>query len=173
MYELKDDEKITPVMLYTEDALYHGRLITRKMVRVNIFLRTEGAPTYLHLREAQIINPGNTIRTKKFDEIFVPTKSIIGFHTAPEVEIELDYEVQEKNRRMMPVTAILSSFSIYSSIRISTQAVLSSALDIIRMEWFSLYDAKITNPYLPQMNVQVPMLIMRPEKVSLGLMEAA
>lgn len=169
MYELKDNEKITPVMIYTDDALYHGKLITRKMVRVNIFLRTEGAPTYIHLHEAQVISPGSTTRTKKLDEIFVPLKAITCFHTAPDVEIELDYEPSEENRRMMPVTAILNSFFLDCTTRLSTQTELSSALEVTRMEWLSLYDAKITNPYLPQLNIQVPMLIARPEKIVLGL----
>ncbi len=169
MYELKDNEKITPVMIYTDDALYHGKLITRKMVRVNIFLRTEGAPTYIHLHEAQVISPGSTTRTKKLDEIFVPLKAITCFHTAPDVEIELDYEPSEENRRMMPVTAILHSFFLDCTTRLSTQTELSSALEVTRMEWLSLYDAKITNPYLPQLNIQVPMLIARPEKIVLGL----
>jgi hypothetical protein len=173
MYELKDNEKITPVMIYTDDALYHGKLITREMVRVNIFLRTEGAPTYLHLHEAQIISPGSTIRAKKLDEVFIPLKAITCFHTAPDVEIELDYDSYEENRRLVPVIAILNSFFINSSIRISTQTELSSTLEVARMEWLSLYDAEITNPYLPQMTVQVAMLIVRPEKVSLGIVDEA
>ncbi len=170
MYELKDNEKITPVMIYTDDALYHGKLITRKIVRVNIFLRTEGAPTYMRLHEAQVISPGSTTRTKKFDEVFVPLKAIACFHTAPNVEIDLDYEAGEGNRRMVPVTAILNSFFLNCTTRISTQTELSSALDVTRMEWLSLYDAKITNPYLPQLNIQIPMLIARPERIVLGIM---
>ena len=173
MYELKDTEKITPVMIYTDDALYHGKLITKKIVRVNIFLRTEGAPTYIHLHEAQVISPGSTTRTKKFNEIFVPLKAITCFHTAPDIEIELDYDLSEEKRRMVPVTAVLNSFFINCTTRISTQTELSSALDVTRMEWLSLYDAKITNPYLPQLNIQVPMLIARPEKIALGLVDEA
>jgi hypothetical protein len=35
--------------------------------------------------------------------------------------------------------------------------------------WISLYDAEITNPYLPQLKVAVPMLVVRPNKVTINL----
>jgi len=31
-----------------------------------------------------------------------------------------------------------------------------------------LYEASITNPYLPQMKTQAPMLLVRPERTSFG-----
>jgi len=171
MREINENEKITPVMVYTEDALYHGKIITKKIVRTNIFLRTEGAPTYLHLHEAQMIRPGSTIKTKKFNELFVPVNAIICFHTAPDTEIQLDYDDYEENRRMVPITVVLGSFILNSTIRISTQTELSASLEVSRMVWLSLYDASISNPFLPQMNVQIPMLILRPEKATFGLVE--
>ncbi len=171
MQDISENQKITPVMVYTEDALYHGKIITKKIVRTNIFLRTEGAPTYLQLYEAQMIRPGTTIKTKKFDELFVPVNAIICFHAAPNTETELDYDSYEENRRMMPVTVALGSFLFNCTIRISTQTELSASLEVSRMNWLSLYEASISNPYLPKMNVQVPMLIARPEKATFGIIE--
>ena len=169
MYELKPNEVRTPVMLYTESTLMHGEVITRDIVRVQIFPRTESVPRYLHLLNAQQIHPGTTVRTAKFDELFVPATEIIGFHVAPNIEIELDYEESEANRRMVPVRALLGTFMLESTIRISTQTAFDNSLEVTSASWLSLYDAKISNPYLTQMNIQVPMLLVRPEKISFGI----
>ncbi len=166
MYELKPNEKTTPVMLYTENTLIHGKVVTRDIVRVNIFLRTEGAPKYLHLLDGQIIRPGNTVKSINFDQIHVPTDEIIGFHVAPGIEIELDYEESEANRRMVAMKVVLGSSLLICKIRISTQSDLENFLETSRSKWLSLYEASISNPYLPQMSAQVPMLLVRPERAS-------
>lgn len=169
MYDLQENEKITSVMVYTDDAFYHGKIISRDIVRVEILLRTEGAPLYLHLFEAQMIRPGSAIKTKNFSELFIPVKAIICFHTAPDVKVELDYDEYEENRRLVPVTIAISSFLLDSKIRISTQTELTQSLEVTRSTWLTLYDATITNPYLAQMNIQIPMLLVRPEKATVGI----
>jgi len=169
MYELKPDEKTTSVMVYTEEALYHGQIVTRDFSRVNIFLRTEGAPNYLHLLNAQMIRPGSTPRTINFDEIFIPTIKVIGFHVGPDIENELDYDPMEENRMMAHVKVVLGSFLLESKIRISTQTDLSTSLEVSRVKWLSLYEASITNLYLAQMKVQTPLLLVRQDNVSFGL----
>ena len=170
MYELKSNEVKTPVMLYTDNELIHGQVITRDIVRVSIFPRTESVPRYLHLMNAQRIHPGDTVKTMKFDDLFVPEAEVVGFHVAPNIEVELDYDEGEENRRMVPVRALLGSFVIESKIRISTQTAFDNSLEVTRINWLSLYEASITNPYLPQMNVKVPMLLVRPEKITFGRM---
>ena len=171
MYILKNNEKATPVMVYTESTLIHGQVVTTEFLRVNIWLRTEGAPKYIHMLNAQMIYPGAAVKTVKFDEIFIPTGEIIGFHVAPGVEVELDYDPGEANRMVIAVSAIAGSFVIKSQMRISSQTELRTSLEVARTNWLSLYEAQITNPFLPQMNVQVPMLLVQPEKVPFGLVE--
>ena len=170
MYELKPNEVKTPVMLYTESTLMHGEIVTRDIVRVQIFPRTESVPRYLRLLNAQQIHPGATVRTAKFDEIFIPATEAIGFHVAPNIEIDLDYDEGEASRRMVPVRALLGTFILESNMRISTQTEFDNSLEVTSASWLSLYDASITNPYLPKMNIRVPMLLVRPEKISFGIM---
>ena len=169
MYELKANEKATPVVVYTEDTLIHGEIVTRDIVRVNILMRTEGAPNYLHLLNAQIIHPDNATKIVKFAELFVPATEVIGFHIAPGTEVELDYDKHEENRRMQAVKVVMGSFFIDSKIRISTHTDLGTTLDVSRTAWLSLYEAQITNTYLVQMNVPAEMILIRPEKISFGL----
>ena len=171
MYELKPNEVKTPVMLYTENSLIHGLIITRDIIRVPIFPRTESVPRYFHLLNAQQIHPADTVKTIKLNELFVPTSEVIGFHVAPNIDVELDYEETEANRRLVPVRALLGSFMLESKFRISTLTALDISLEVTKTKWLSLYEATITNPYLAQMNIQVPMFLVRPEKVAFGLLE--
>jgi hypothetical protein len=171
MYTLQENEKTTPVVAYTENSFIYGDLVTTKVVRVNIWLRTDSAPKYLHLLHAQVSRMSGSVKTLKFEEIFFPVNDLIGFHLAPGVESPLDYEEGEANRRMLPVQALVGAFTIRASARISTQTEFKTALEVSRSSWFSLYDATISSPYLPQMKMQVPMLIVRPEHAAFSLME--
>ena len=76
---LRPDEKTTPVMLYTQDTLVRGDVVTNQNVlRVNIWLRTDGAPKYMHLLKPQVIVfGGNTVRALTYSEVYFPTSQLI------------------------------------------------------------------------------------------------
>jgi len=172
MYELKPDEKTTPVMIYTHDTLVRGEVVTKQTVmRVNIWLRTDGAPKYMHVLKPQVIVFGGTpVKPLSFSELFFPTAELIAFHTLPPTDEVLDYDPNEANRMMQPVQVVLGTFVVKGKIRISTQTDLSTSLEVSRIAWLSIYDAEIANPYLPQMPViQTPMMLVNPERVGFGL----
>ncbi|OQX65077.1 MAG: hypothetical protein B5M51_01830 [Anaerolinea sp. 4484_236] len=172
MYVLKPNEKVTPVMAYTQNALIHGKVVTKEVVRINIWLRTEGAPNYLHLLDAQMIYlGGSAVKSFKYVEMFFPKERVIGFHPAPGVESELDYSEDEQNRQMTSVSVLLGSFLCKSKIRISSQTSFAASLEVARTDWLTIYDAKITNSYLPKMDVKVPLLLIRPNQAVFGLVE--
>jgi hypothetical protein len=59
---------------------------------------------------------------------------------------------------------------VKGKIRISTHAELSASLEVARISWMSIYDAEITNPFLPQMPpVHVPMMLANPTHVAFAL----
>ncbi len=67
MYILKPDEKTTPVMLYTKELVIRGEVVTKEMVhRINIWLRTDGVPKYMHLLKAQVVLLGGGVRPDAF-----------------------------------------------------------------------------------------------------------
>jgi hypothetical protein len=70
---------------------------------------------------------------------------------------------------MQPVQILMASFTMKGKIRISTAAELATSLEVMKEPWVSIYDAEIVNPYLPQYAVNVPMLLVSPSKVSIGL----
>lgn len=172
MYTLRPDEKTTPVMLYTQDTLVRGEVVTKQTVlRVNIWLRTDGAPNYMHILKPQVIVFGGTpVKPLTFSEIYYPTTQLIGFHTLPPTDETLDYDSTEANRMMQDVQVLLGAFVVKGKIRISTQTDLANSLEMARISWMSIYDAEIVSPYLPQMPpLHVPMMLVNPVHVAYGV----
>jgi hypothetical protein len=74
MYSITPDEKTSLVMAYIENSLVRGDLVTRQGIRVSTWLRTDGAPEYLHILKAQVINfRGNQLQPSSYAEMFLPT----------------------------------------------------------------------------------------------------
>ena len=171
MTELAPDEKSSTVFIYTQTSLIRGDIILRESARVSIWLRTQGVPNFIHVFKANIIQlAGSPPRTYTKEEAFIPTSEVIGFHLAPPAHDPLDYDPAETNRRMQPVQALAGSFEIKSLLRISTATDIAAGLDVMNTTWMSLYDAEVTNPYVPQLSLSVPMLLVRPNKVTIGLL---
>lgn len=169
MYTPSSDEKLTPVMLYTQDTLVRGDVVTKQNVlRVNIWLRTEGAPKYLHILKPQVlVFGGSPVKPLSYSEIYYPTTQLIGFHTLPPTDEPLDYDPDEMNRMMQPVDVMVGTFVMKGKIRISTQTEVGTSLEVARISWMSLYDVEIMNPYLPQMPaLHVPMALVNPTHVA-------
>ena len=174
MYILRPDERTTPVMLYTEESVVRGEVVTKESVhRINIWLRTDGAPKYMHLLKPQVlVFGGSPVKPLTFSEIYFPTSQLIAFHILPPANEPLDYDEGEANRMMQPVDVLVGSFVMKGKIRISTQTEVGTSLEVARVSWMSLYDAVITNPYLPQMPpMHIPMLLVNPMHVAYGLNE--
>lgn len=172
MYTLRPDEKTTPVMLYTHDSLVRGEVVTKQSVlRVNIWLRTDGAPNYMHILKPQVIVFGGMhVKPLTFSEIFFPTTQLIGFHTLPPTDETLDYDSTEANRMMQDVQILMGTFIVKGKIRISTHSELAASLEVARISWMSIYDAEIANPHLPQMpSMHVPMMLVSPNHVAFGV----
>lgn len=171
MYNLNSDEKSSLVMVYTVTSLVRGEVITKQSARVSTWLRTDGAPEYMHLINVQALNfLGSQVRSFNYPEMFLPVTQVIGFHLVPPVKDSLDYEAGEANRTMQPVMVLLGSFQIAGKVRISTQINFATSIATSRLTWMSIYEAIITSPALPQMTpLAVPMLVVRPNQVSFVL----
>jgi hypothetical protein len=170
MKALAPDEKIAMVMVYTNNMLAHGEVIAKENTRVSIWLRTQGIPNFIHLYKPQMISfAGATPKTYSLSEIFIPTAQVVAFHLAPPAQDPLDYDVSEAHRMMQPLDVMIGSFLMKGRIRISTQTDVGTSLDVMRASWMSIYEAEISNPFLPQFNVHVPMLLVNPILVNFGI----
>ena len=94
---------------------------------------------------------------------------VAAFHLAPPAQDSLDYDASEVNRVMQPVHVMIGSFLLNGKMRISTQAEFATSLDVMRASWASVYEVSVSNPFLPQFSLQVPMLLVNPSLVVFGL----
>ena len=171
MYTPATDEKLTPVMLYTHDTVVRGEVVTKQNVlRVNIWLRTDGAPKYMHILRPQVlVFGGSPVKALSYSEIYFPTSQLIAFHPLPPTDEPLDYDPNEMNRTMQPVEVKVGTFIMKGKIRISTQTDVGSSLEVARLSWMSVYETEVTNPYLPQMAaLHIPMVLVNPTHVAYG-----
>ncbi|MCZ2127111.1 MAG: hypothetical protein LC099_04970 [Anaerolineales bacterium] len=170
MRALTPEEKISTVFVYTPTLLVRGDLILRENIRASIWLRTQGVPNFIHLYNAQIMQlAGSPPKNYAMAETFIPTAEVIAFHIAPPAQDTLDYDATETNRKMEPVFVLAGSFEMRAKMRISTSADFASSLDVMNSTWLSLYEAEVSNPYIPPLKMTVPMLLARPGKLTVNL----
>ena len=170
MVELAADEKSTMVMVYTQNSLVRGEFVTKEAMRVSILLRTDSAPRFLHVHNAQMIsfNSGQA-RPANHSEVYVPVSSVIAFHIAPPAQEGLDYEADERNREETVIAAAVGAFIFKGRVRFSAQSGLAASLQMLT-SWMSMYEVEVTNSIVPQMPVmRVPMLIVHPSQVTFAL----
>ena len=171
MYILRPDEKTTPVMLYSQHSVVRGEAVVKQsVIRVSIWLRTDGAPRYIHVLKPQVLMfGGSPVKALSYSEIYFPTSEIIAFHTLPPIDEPVDYDSEEANRKMEVVELLVGTFVMKGNIRISTQTEVDNTLESARVTWMSVYDVWISNPYLPQMPaLQVPMMLINPTHIAFG-----
>lgn len=171
MYQLAPDEKATTVVVYSPNKLIHGDLITKKEVRVGIWLRMQDLPAYLHLLNAEmLLFGGSSYKTLTYNEYFFPINRIIGYHLAFSQTEPLDYDPATPDRILMDVDMILGAYTLKGKVRMSTHANFATMIEISHMTWFSVYDADISNPFQAHMpTIHVPMLLVNPQQVSFGM----
>ena len=171
MYILRPDERTSLVMLYTMHGVVRGEAVVRQNVsRVNIWLRSDGAPRYIHILKPQVlVFGGNAAKTLSYSELYFPTFQVIAFHVLPPVEEPLDYDPDEADRRMEAVDLLVGTFVMSGKIRVSTHTEVDTTLELARVSWMSVYEASISNPHLPQMPMlQVPMVLVNSNHVAFG-----
>jgi hypothetical protein len=172
MYILRPDEKTSLVMLYSMHSVVRGEAVVKQNVpRVNIWLRTDGAPRYIHILKPNVlVFGGSPAKALSYPELYFPTSEVIAFHTLPPVEEPLDYDPAEADRRMEAVDLLVGTFVMSGKIRISTHTEVDTTLESARVSWMSVYEVSISNSYLPQMPaLQVPMVLVNPSHVAFGL----
>lgn len=170
MYTLAPGEKSSLVMVYTQNMLVRGEVVTSESVRVNTWLRTQGVPEYMHILKPQVLTFGSgSVKSMTYAEIFFPVAQVIAFHTIPPTPNTMDYDETEKNRVMVPVTTLVGTFLFKGKLRISSQAGLGSSIELAHSAWMSIYEVEVANPFLPQMQpLQVPLILLNPRQISLA-----
>jgi hypothetical protein len=168
---LAADEKTSLVMLYTNNALIRGEVVTKENIRVSIWLRMQGAPEYIHMLKAHLLLFGGGIMKQvTFPEIIIPTSEVLAFHLSPPAQDPMDYDESEANRVMEPITALVGPFRLDGHIRLAAQSDAFTSLTVARNPWFSLYFAEISHLYISGISpIKTPMALVRPSRILFGM----
>ncbi len=164
---LEPGDKISKVMAYTQDAMIWGDVISKEAIRVSTWLRTQSAPQYLPFFNAQVLMVlGSAARPFQYPELYLPVNAIQAYHLMPPARDPVDYDPDEPNRRMEPVTCLLGSFRFDGCLRMSTATNLARFLDVSKEQFTSLYEVEVTQPANPRIGViRVPFVLLRRELV--------
>jgi hypothetical protein len=171
MVVLSPEDKSTMVMIYTQNTLVRGEVVTKQGVRVSTWLRTQGVPDYIHLFKPTLLHIGSGgIKTLTFEEMYVPVSTVVAFHLAPPITEQLDYDEKEENRVMVPVTGLPGAFQFKGFLRISTKADLSSSIELAHSAWLSIYNVDVMSPFMPQMQpIHAQLILINPKQVSFAI----
>lgn len=165
-YTVKPDEKVTPIMTYTKNEMSWGEVITKEIIRVGAWLRTDMAPSYIQLHLAQHLKlssdaPDHPMPIK---EMFIPMSQVISLHVLPSVKEPLYYDPNQPNRTMEPVTVFIDLFQFRGSLFLSSNASVEQFLDVTREIFIPLHNVEITHPKMPPPGViKVPFTVIRQE----------
>lgn len=171
MYTLAADEKATTVMIYTQNSLIRGDLVTKEGARVNIWPRMQVDVSYVHLHKPQVLMFGGPqTKSTSYEELYFPIAQIFGFHIAPPAEEPLDYDPNEPNRAMKDVDLMFGSFVLKGKVRVSTHADFATSIEVAHSGWLSVYEAEIASPFVAQLPaIKTPMLLVNPNQVAFGV----
>ena len=160
-------EKISHIMLYTRQSLVWGKVRTKPAIRINTWLRTDMAPTYMKLFDAQMLPLTGAQKPLKFPQMFFHTDQIIAYHILPPTEEPLDYDPGEPNRKRIPMTAIVGGFRFDGFLRMAQQTKIESFLSVSKANYLSFYDATMSCPALPAIKgVSAALMLIRQSDAS-------
>jgi len=166
LYSVRPDEKVANVQVYTSGAIIRGELVVKKSIRVSTWLKTNIAPDRICLYNSRVvpINAGPTIRASAYSELNIATSAIQAFHLLLPDADPIDYDPDELNRYMQPVTVMIANFLIRGNLRLATNVTVTKFLEVTRETFTSIYDANITNLFVPSLGTfQVPYVVIRQE----------
>ena len=173
-HKIGDDEKLTPIMLYTSHSMIWGQVFSKQAIRVSTWLLTDMVPTYLKIYDAQqlIINSGQTIAPIKAPVLYLQIKNINAYHLMPPITETLDYDPSEPNRKMVPTTAMVGYFRFEGFSRMASFTDMDNYLSSAKAEYMSLYEAKMTCLVMPSIKgMQSPTVYVRQHRTIFTVQE--
>jgi hypothetical protein len=167
-FEIKESETAVPAMAYLDMRLVWGKLIAPKAVRAATWLKMSMVPGIFTFTDAEILVFGGSQPARlSTPACHLPTAEIIAFHVLPPATVELDYDPNEPNREMKPVTALASIFRFDGTKRISTLADFVQTVQSNKEPFSSLYDVTVSHPVAPGLKgITVPLVLMRSSAIS-------
>jgi len=172
--KLDDDDKLTPIMIYTGQNMVWGQAFSKQAIRVSTWLNTEMAPSYMKIYNVQLLMVGgtNAPTPAKHPVLFLQTSGINAFHLMPPYTEGADYDPDEPNRKMVPVSAYIGYFRFDGFTRMAEMTTMDNVLGAAKGDYITIYDISMTCPLMPSIKgIKAPMVLLRQARVSFTLNE--
>jgi len=171
-FNLKDDEKLSAVMVYTAYHIYWGDVLMKKQFRTGTWLQTSAIPDYLALTNNKTIStfPGSSLKPISFTEVHIPISQVLIFHVTPPDEDPIKFDPSEPNMQTLNAILQIGNYEIDGKIRISSKINPTQYLQITHEAFYSVYDSIIHCPTMPEMGAfKVPFTIARIQESVLSI----
>lgn len=170
-YRLEPDDKVTPMMVYTNTSMARGEFVSKEVVRVGTWLRTVSGIAYISLYRAQTMtSTGATPQVASFSELHIPINQLVAYHILPPASEPLDYDPTEPHRKMEPLVLNFGQFRVLGKLRIGETSNLTIHLKTSREAYMSIYDVEVSNPSVPNMApIKAPMMLLQPNLVTFAI----
>ncbi len=171
-YQIKENETTAASMIYARERIIWGKLVTPQVIRAQTWLKMNLLPDYFILLDANmLIFSGSQPIRLEMEEVHVPIHEIMAHHLVPPFDYEPDYNPDETNRAMTPVTAVFSIFRFEGNRRVSMLADSASALQAGKNSFFPLYNVTIAAFTVPGFKkITVPYSLIRSESASIAIL---
>jgi len=172
---LGKDDKLTRVMIYTSHSMVWGQALSKKAIRINTWLYSDMAPTYMKIYNAQLLVVGGSGSSTpvKYPTLQMQISAINAFHLMPPFSEGVDFDPDEPNRKFVPITAHVGYFRFEGSVRMADLTTMDNFLGAAKGEYISIYDITMTCPLMPAIKgIQAPMAILRQDHVSFAANES-
>jgi hypothetical protein len=165
-YTVSSDEKVSKLVVYSNQFIYWGEVVTKQMIRVSTWLRTNSAPDWVCLYNVKAMSSIVTTPPKPllFTELHISVPQILAYHLMPPMKDPPDFDPTEPNRQLQPVSLLVGAIRIDGALRLSVKSSVAKYLEVAREPFTGVYDARITNVNMPGMGeLSVPFLLARQE----------
>lgn len=167
-YRLASDEKANQVMVGTQDTLIWGDLVTKKPVRISIFLNTM-AEEFVPLHDVRILflAPEQKVPPAERPELLIKQEEILTFFALDDPE---PIPEETETRHYVPVEMFVGSYQIEGKIMKAPVSTLQNMLLVTRSVYLPIYEATvrhIAKPWLGSFTSRV--VHIRRERMNVAL----
>ncbi len=146
-YSLAPDEKANQVMVGTQDALIWGDLVTKRPVRISVYLNTM-ADEYVSLHEARILflAPEQKVAPVERPELLIKQEEILAFFALDDPE---PIPEETETRHYVPIELFVGSYQIEGKIVKAPVSTLHNMLVVTRSVYLPIYEATVRHVAKP------------------------